>query len=634
MHLLDRASGLSVLFEWLGLLLVAGSLASCPFPKGIRLHILIVAALLVFVGLSIAQSSVVVLYPEYWGGFGTSVLILALALSVVFLLTIAVARAKTARFATQAAGRYGQSLLSFLALALTAWSMPSLIQPMDGWLNLGDSTEKVLDEVAGWANGNVPGVQFGWHHNSLLGLPLAPLSLFEGRGDEKIVLVVLYVNFLVLMLPTVMASVIVRVVPSINRVQAFALSLVCCSISGSPVNTAVVQELGFMSRLLLPLTLGALVVRFRTVLLGPRHLGAALLAIASTITFWNNLEFGGGAAAASFAVICLSEWRNRQFVRRMITFVAWSAFTSVVVLLPGKVYGGEWFARRLGGIGDVFFGEMSISTFNNLGPIPPFSLTALWFALSLVATAVGVRGLIRHSSQRSNQVEFVPALYFGVWSLFSFPYILHNGGDGAFRTQFLFVPVALLSATLWGGIRADFARWESRLRERQSLRISEVAKGVVFLPLVLVASLVVASTIQTPNGVREWQRIQTPEQLERNLDEWSPAKLDWIRPASVLELAEGFGGSEKVGWWYAYGNAIEILTGVENLLGLSGFENVRSPNQYRLACEPLLKSELSFVISIARGESLLRGCGLPYVRAQTRPNEDGLIVYQIARPSN
>ena len=100
-----------------------------------------------------------------------------------------------------------------------------------------------------------------------------------------------------------------------------------------------------------------------------------------------------------------------------------------------------------------------------------------------------------------------------------------------------------------------------------------------------------------PNGIFEWRRVQTPASANQHLDEWSPDRLDWIRPSLIPELVEPFGGVKFVGWWFVYGNAIEALTGVENLLGTTGYETTRTSSQLSLACEPLIRSEKQYVIS-------------------------------------
>lgn len=112
-------------------------------------------------------------------------------------------------------------------------------------------------------------------------------------------------------------------------------------------------------------------------------------------------------------------------------------------------------------------------------------------------------------------------------------------------------------------------------------------------------------------------------------DEWSPQRLDWIEPSSVLVLAEEFGGVESVCWWWLYGNGIEAENVVDNLLGTTGFEMMRSQSMYKLGCEPVLRSRKVFVISGEDMEERLRSCGFDSVRARSEPSNEGLVVYKI-----
>ena len=88
-----------------------------------------------------------------------------------------------------------------------------------------------------------------------------------------------------------------------------------------------------------------------------------------------------------------------------------------------------------------------------------------------------------------------------------------------------------------------------------------------------------------------------------------------------------------MGWWFVYGNAIEALTGVENLLGTTGYETTRTSSQLSLACEPLIRSEKQYVIS-GSDPSLMSKCAGINVVPRTSPNEDGLVVFEVIRLRN
>jgi len=193
-------SGLSVLIEWLGLMVVAICLSAYARTGSRWLRVCASIAVSAFVIRSILERQTVPGYPAYWGGFGVSVL---LAVVVVCGLLVMICSVVTV-YQHPIFGvvrRMSKSVLAVLVWLGIGWILPTLIQPFDAWLNVGDSTEKFLDEIAGWVSGRIPGVGIGWHHNSLLGLPLGPMHFVSGFGVEKITMIVVFVNCLVLLVP-------------------------------------------------------------------------------------------------------------------------------------------------------------------------------------------------------------------------------------------------------------------------------------------------------------------------------------------------------------------------------------------------------------------------------------------------
>lgn len=623
-------SGFSVLLEWLSLALITVLLGKRRLsgPKWLRAVVAFLAAVVVLRSVSNLQSDV--RWPEYWWGFGLRVLlvlvpvaVLCLAVLLILVRIVSCSRRQLNQGATW--------IFGFLGWVIIAWTIPSLLQPMDAWLNVGDSTEKVLDEVAGWTVWNVPGVHTGWGHNSLLGAPLAPLSLISGLGEAKIILVVLYVNLLILLIPLCMGWIIRQLVPELRGPASFAIAVVSVTISGTPFNTSLFQELSFLARGLLPVVMGAFTVHSFGKKLHPNRVQNFVLIVGCTLTFWNNLEYGFGACVA-VGVVAIARANDaaealRQFRGLILGFV----LTSLVVLAPGILIGGNWLNRRLGAIGILLEGGAQVQSFNNTGPIPPFGLPTLCLALGTAAVVMGLNDLRDANESRNSAVGAISALYFGVWTVVAAPYFLNGGGSGAFRTQFLNIQTVMLVFSILGilGPKIPPMLSSSLTRRRSVLGLGTVTFAA--LPIILLGSLTVSSVVQVPNGVKEWRRVQTPTSISRHVDEWSPYRLDWIRPSLIPELVEGFGGERNVGWWFSYGNAIEALTGVENLLGTTAYESTRTSTQLSLACEPLIRSHKRYVISINSGESLMSKCAGIKATARTGPNDDGLVVFEIAR---
>jgi len=629
-HILGNPSGLSVLLEWLGLIALTVGLYFLRRQGPIRMAVPIVLALTALIMRSIidtqGSSALAQTYPEYWWGFGGHVLVAALVLALVSVGALDFRGQLDSPSSTRLPNitRYLKTITSLGAIG---WTLPSILQPMDAWLNLGDSTEKVLDELAGWTVLNVPSVHTSWGHNSLLGFPLLPLSFVEGFGAAKVIIVVLYTNALALVIPILMGTVISRVVPQIAKLPAFAISLIAVSISGSPGNSSIFQELSFLSRGFMPIALGSIAIYVFGRDAQAIRWQVAIFGVLAGVSLTNNYEYGIGAAVAALVIVVVSSPTVLLAIRSIRMFLIGSILVVVAVTIPAVLEGGDWVNRRLGIWADVIAGDARVGS-NNAGSWPPaFGLPALCFILGVVGASVGLRGLRSAQGNILSRSAAVSSLYFGVWVVASAPYFLNSGAAGSFRTQFLFIPFALLAFSMLGVACTPILK-ERRDRVRSRARLPELLARV---PIVLLCSLVLAAVLQVPNGLKEWQRVQTPNQKGKTEDEWSPQRLDWIRTEKVIELANEFGGPKEVGWWFSYGNAMEAVTGIENLLGTTAFEGMRTTRQLSLGCEPLLKTQKAYVISVAGTANRIRSCGLQSVRAVTSANEDGLVIYEIDR---
>jgi hypothetical protein len=628
--LFGSPSELSVLLEWLALIAITGLLMRRQGlgPNWLRLPVALLSMAFIFRAVIDTQPSGQ--WPMYWFGFGITVLLITVSVAC---LAIAVLcwRYQLVNASRHRLDRGLKYLLGASGWIVIAWAVPSLLQPMDAWLNIGDATEKVLDEVVGWAVGNIPGVHSSWVANSFLGLPLAPLSLTAGFGEAKIILVVLYVNFLILAIPLCMGWIIRQSIPALGRPATFAIAIASVTISGSPINTSIFQELSFLARGLLPVAMAALTVHLLAKNLRPSRPQVLILSVGGSIAFWNNFEYGFGVFVAIMAAILTLSEDVKSAVRQFFRLALGFALSTLIVVAPGIALGGNWLGRRVGAFGEVFGGRVTTQSYNNLGSIPEFGLPTLCFVLGVAGVTLGFHELRRKNVPETTRAGAVSSLYFGVWTMMSAPYFLNGGGSGAGRTQFLNIQIVMLVFSILGILAPKIADTFQLMDSPRRILTPSVSGVIAVLPILLLCSLAVGSVVQAPNGVKEWRRVQTPATADRHLDEWSPERLDWIRPSLIPELVKPFGGVQVVGWWFSYGNAVEALTGVENLLGTTGYETARTQTQLNLACEPLIRSQKRYVISIGSARSLLSKCAGIKVITRTKPNDDGLVVFEVVR---
>lgn len=615
----------TVLIEWLAFLVFSLWVIVQPLPSmrgGLMSSAVTVFSSVFFVA-SVWRQENLGQYSMYWRGFGPRIAIISLtgALVVSFapLWKSTVPQSYELRRALTIAGRIVAGLAIF-------WMLPSVLQPMDGWLNIGDATEKVLDEIAGPIVGNIPGYNSASGYSTLLGVPLAPLYFVAGRAQEKFVLLVLWVNALMVAVPVLIAGILRRVNRDMPYLLCLVIGFVAITISGdffgnqpTPFdnNTSLFRELSFLARGFLPLLVGFLVTSlFRGGMPATRRV--VFLGGVATLTAINNPEFGVPSVLAVFVLTLIHTSDRTKTIKVAKLYVITVLLCGCLVVVPGAISGGAWISNRLGVFMAVISGESATISVGASRNIPALGIIALTYSIAVVSVAFAVRQLRNRNSRMFEPAASV-ALYFGLWVLFSAPYVLNAGGKGAFGAQFHMIPLVILAASLYQLTKfADRDVGSARLISR--------------IPLNFVVVLAIVAGIQAPYSLTEWRRVQAPVSDEKWTDEWSTEKLDWIHPSKVVALANTVGGVSKVGWWYSHGNAIELLTDIENLLGTSGFEGaVRSKALRNQACEPVTRSSLRYVIIDKRFVPILEDCADIQVAQVSSANTDGLVLVTLSR---
>jgi len=457
--LLGLPSGPTVLIEWLVFLLFALWIVLQP-PMNMRgkpLTSVIAVVAVVYLAASAWRQEDLGEWSMYWRGFGSSIAIIssvgAVATSCITIWRPAVLR----NGALKQVVTFAAHGIAFIAIL---WMLPSVLQPMDGWLNIGDATEKVLDEISGPVVGNVPGYNQAAGYSTLLGIPLLPLRFIAGREQEKFVLLVLWVNILIVGVPLLIAAIIRKIEPGMSHVFALVIGFVAVTISGNPVgnepppfnfNTSLFRELSFLARGIFPLLVGYVVASsFQSGIPSSRRI--ILLAGVATLSVLNNAEFGIGSAVAAMIVVTVHSRGSDELRRVARLYVATVLTCGVVLVIPGAFFGGDWVSRRLGMFVAVLSGEGSTLSAGSVRDIPALGIVALTYSVAVAGIAIASR-MIRNSFTQLIEPAASVALYFGLWVLFSAPYTLNAGGNGAFGAQFYMIPLAVLSVSLFRMLR-------------------------------------------------------------------------------------------------------------------------------------------------------------------------------------
>lgn len=626
-------SPVGVLVEWtalMGLAFLCGQVRQAPrwVESSSQLFLIIV------ISLSILNRFSFPLFPMYWNGFGPTVLACSLIIGVAMCVTTALVDAGYVRGEQLVDSGILNRAARWLGIVVSASLIPSILQPMDAWLNVGDATQIVLEELSGWAIGHAPGVQQAAGYGSLIGLPLIVLQFFHSGGPYKLTAVVLWANTLVIMVPIVIAAIFRGMFRRMSFGAAFAIALVSVTVSGEPYgenfsfNTSLFRELSAVSRLLPPLVLLYLLIRLlRKQLETTAQL--VMLGVAAGLVSLNNFEFGFGAAAASIVAILVAQLHRGGILRSTWIWLLTVLATWTLALAPVAFFAESAIRRRLGAFNAVVNSETDLFQDGHGATIPVFGLVGLVFAVAVAAVGISSAKLANSGESESDRVAAVVTLYTSLWTIFSAPYVLNRDSPGPliYFVLLVLMVAGLLKLLLSGRLCAIGG---TQLHEERTGG-QNFRSAFSLFPLFLLLGLVLSAVIQAPAPHREWRRIQTPISEQKWVDEWSAEKLDWIEVSRVESLAAQFGGASEVGWWFQHGSAVEILTGVENLLGIPAYEGVRSDSMLKLACEPLAASSKRFVIALISAQATLERCPGISARSLTQDDAIGMAVFEVSR---
>ena len=616
-----------LILEWLTYWLVIIIAMRLPVPMAVPgLIVTTVLSALVFLAIASYTDLRTYEFEEYWGGFGIkrAALCFIVALATI---TIQTARLHNKRFLQKK--RYRTGLLITLRVcgaAVAFLLVPSVIQPLDGWLNVGDGTQYVLEDLAAWVAGNLPGIHIAATYQSLLGAPLLLLRAVDLRSDQKIVAIALYANFLALCVPILVTHILRRIYPKVPVVFAFACAIATITVSGYKWNTSLVQELSPVTRLVLPLALCSCVVLLLARDQGASGISCLILGFLGSIAAVNNLEYGApalGAALMSLVLFCAGV---KEFLSRLVIFVLGA------ILFVGLVLVGSWLLNpgflqfRLGLWKDVLASGASAEEFRGQFAYPsPLSMVPLLIALSMSCLALIPKFRGNSSRLRTERLSAIVSVYLSFWIIFGIPHCLNlSCGRGGHSTQMFITPLFLLGVAVARLTSADVLKDESDARWHDTFR-----RKLGHLPAYMIAALGLVAVTQAPSALDEWNRVQIPQTVKHHLDEWSYRQFDFIDVNSVAKLADQYGGISEVGYFGLFGNAVEIATGLENLVGTTGL--LGYPNS--VECIPLVASSKQLVIGHVGIESVLRRCRVPYF-IEYHSTSTYLEVYRILRSSN
>ncbi len=521
--------------------------------------------------------------PELWAGFGSKPAITTL-LCASFLVLIVRTRSHLKLWSKF---RY---IAYFIQMALLAAYVPLFIQPPNGLINLGDTTYHVLDEILSPIVGGYPYGDYTPQYSAMIGWLVFPLKFIQISGATTMVVVIVACNLLTISIPLLVTITLRSLFPKTPRLTTLLAFVAIWTVCGPGLGMTVqLREFSHFARYFPALVLLLFVARL---LISSGNVTSknktVLTGLVMSFAILNSPDVGLGLAIAVnialFYAVRKKVFPRESFQLMVASSLAGIAFYFLLLFAIGQhpSFNSVIGLRRNA---SILYSDIGIQVF---GP----HLIVIGIATAAIAIGSKIVDLEQLSSR--GIAQRIVALIIGLWLLFLLPkFFLFPHPVGV---PGLFIPAFLAGATIVNICAPTMA---------QGRRTTTLLKSS---PIFCLMALPIGALWQHSSPIDEFRRISKDNteiinwssQSGRTADGWSPeglAKydnlLEEIQRIRVLYDSKGI----AIGYFGLFGNTVELLTGVNNYLGIPAPESLRfGVNQEELACGPIDRYEPDFVL--------------------------------------
>lgn len=537
---------------------------------------------------------------ELWEGFGPWVLLLCL------LMTAITVHARSSQYSIGVSRQQKRVFLVVISAIYLVY-LPTYLQPPGGIININDTTYHVLDEMLAPLSGQLPHSTYMPTYTAMFGWVLAPLSFFNLNPSTVMVLTIVAANIFFLSIPILIAIAIKRLEPRVPVlvVPLFVVPLLGISgrMNGSSTVLSGFSTFGrfFFPYLVLTIAAYALTARSRK---GGLY-GYVLFGIFTAVALFNNADFCFSFVVATFISLATAFFTRQIRGIKILLFGAGFAGFALSYVLILQI-GGRGFDLKmysslvlLGQKGDLYFYEMA-----KFGPHLLVFISAVSTVGLGVAMALQER---RKPSSGGSPALNIMLLQSGLWTLALLMMF-------AVRPIIPFATQQLLLPMMFNFMLIAIAAFRNDTWRIDRGSIPRVLRS---LPLTVVLALPIASIIQLPNPIDEAKRVSgharhadwssTPGRAPA--DGWTPQILrqqgTLHHPGPWLEAIENFrasyrGDSDDLGYFGYMGNTVQLITGIKNVMGVSGPEHMRfGPYFEEQGCAPIARLKPRIVVVYA-----------------------------------
>ena len=456
--------------------------------------------------------------------------------------------------------------------------LPSFIQPTNGIIDVHHS-RYILNDLLIPASGSMPFADVMPQYVGVLGWPIKFLSFLP--GEFLVNSAVIWVNLLVLLEIGLIAWCTHRVLARISWGLALLIPISVMFVKVQPneqIWGSLAQGMNlFPGRSFLPICLLALILWNTTPSRGFRNLTKlGLLGIVLTLTPLNNPEFGVPATVTAIVIMILLARSGLLRTRDLLFSIVTSIFALLLIWSGYRSNGTSLSIRNW----LTMIRVHGMDGYLNLG-MPMFGLWVFFYAVLGTCAVLGTLRLFEIRKVGQNGMENIsPSI------------IMAFGGLWGSATLFYFSGRSLVPEILGFLIPLTLCIIGLLAIAINSLNIEEVGEAttrgqppkfqLTVVPLMCVLLIPLVSLTQAPNPAFEWLR------LAGGGGSWSANALKDL--PSYKELMSIVETNPETRYVYLGNNgpAMEILTGVENGLGISLLKDLRiNPEMARVGCKPL-----------------------------------------------
>ena len=518
-----------------------------------------------------------------WYGWGDkfALMLLPLGLITTYVVSIHLAKARNVdRTNISRAVNIGA------AVTLFCFYLPSLVQPFKGIIDTYHS-RYLFNDLLIASSGKMPYSQITPQYIGILGWPLKLINFLP--GDFVVNSAVLWVSALVFLEIFLIANLTKQAIRIRHWAIAFLIPVAGMFFKVQPNMRAwgsLAQHMNLIpGRTVLPIVLLSLISALATDLSRrKKQVFTFAIGLFLVLTTLNNIEFGAPAAIAVLIILGFLTRLSVVKLKDLITVLA-GAITALVLVAAiyqindSQLTLNSWL---------TMIRAHGVDGFMNLD-MPFFGLWIFFYALLGTSAIIGSNLLFRtykKSIPESAEMRSAVLLTFsGLWGSAT---LFYFSGRSLVPEIIVFViPLTLCIIGLIGVVRSTLEDSEGDETEKSD----EKRFKIVLAPLFCIMLIPILSLTQAPNPGFEWLRAAG------NGERWSSRALKSLPKYQEMVEIVGENGSNRYLYMGNDGPAFEIMSGVENGLGIILLQDLLISDELtRVGCLPALNSGADFAL--------------------------------------